>query len=192
MKNSVWIFRIISAFFLAFSAVICLWAYKRGLFSNQKELENFIQSFGVWADIIFCLFQSIQVVFPIIPGGISCFAGVAIFGALKGFILNYLGICTGSVLAFIIAKAFGRPLLLSVFGEKKVTRYENRLINANFTKLFAFLIFIPVAPDDFLCYLAGTTKMNLKTFALIIFTLKPFSISVYSLLLTGIFNFFTN
>lgn len=36
--------------------------------------------------------------------------------------------------------------------------------DGKFLKLFALAIFFPVAPDDFLCYLAGTTKMTWKQF----------------------------
>jgi len=55
-----------------------------------------------------------------------------------------------------------------------------------FAKLFAIAIFLPVAPDDFLCYLAGTTEMRLSKFTLIILLGKPFSIALYSCGLTQI------
>jgi len=44
-----------------------------------------------------------------------------------------------------------------------------------------------VAPDDFLCYLAGTTNMTWKQFVTVIFLGKPFSIALYSLGLTTLF-----
>ena len=52
--------------------------------------------------------------------------------------------------------------------------------NSHFTGWFALAIFLPVAPDDFLCYLAGTTAMCWSIFALIIFACKPFAIALYS------------
>lgn len=55
-----------------------------------------------------------------------------------------------------------------------------------FDKLFAIAIFLPVAPDDFLCMLAGLTKMTFKKFALIIAVCKPFSILLYSIGLSTI------
>ena len=41
--------------------------------------------------------------------------------------------------------------------------------------------------DDFLCYLAGTTKMTWKQFTAVIVLGKPFSIALYSLGLTTAF-----
>ena len=47
--------------------------------------------------------------------------------------------------------------------------------------MVALAIFLPMAPDDFLCYLAGTTEMKLSVFCLILMLGKPASIALYSL-----------
>ena len=52
--------------------------------------------------------------------------------------------------------------------------------------MFAVAIFAPCAPDDMLCYLAGTTDMNWKTYTLIILLGKPASTALYSLGLTAV------
>lgn len=41
-------------------------------------------------------------------------------------------------------------------------------------------IFLPCAPDDLLCMLAGLTHMSLKKFVLIILLGKPLSLIAYS------------
>ena len=46
------------------------------------------------------------------------------------------------------------------------------------------LIFIPVAPDDYLCFLAGTTEISWRLYTAIILLCKPFAIALYSLGLT--------
>ena len=55
---------------------------------------------------------------------------------------------------------------------------------SRFAKWFAFLILIPVAPDDYLCFLAGTTRIGWRLYAAIILLCKPASIALYSLGLT--------
>lgn len=167
---------------------ICVYLWKIGVFTSQEKLKSFISGFGLVGGLVFVFIQVVQVVIPIIPGGISCLAGVILFGAGMGFVYNYVGICIGSILAFLIAKAYGRPLLEKMFQPALLAKYEHWTEAKNrFTKLFAAAIFLPVAPDDFLCYLAGTTKMSLKTFSLIILLGKPCSIAAYSLGLTAIF-----
>ena len=56
-----------------------------------------------------------------------------------------------------------------------------------FARWFALLIFFPVAPDDYLCFLAGTTTIRPALYTAIILLCKPFSIALYSLGLTVLF-----
>ena len=178
---------------IVFLLAACLYLWKMGIFSSQEKLRTFIDGFGMAGGLIFVLIQIIQVVVPIIPGGISCLAGVLMFGGGMGFVYNYIGICIGSVLAFLIAKAYGKPLLRKMFQPNLLEKYENWTQTQNrFAKLFALAIFLPVAPDDFLCYLAGTTNMRLKTFTVIILLGKPCSIAAYSLGLTQIFKWISS
>ena len=112
-------------------------------------------------------------------------AGVILFGAWQGFWYNYIGICVGSLAAFAIARACGRPLLESLFPPKMIEKYDRWMGTGNrFARWFAFLIFIPVAPDDYLCFLAGTTRIDWRLYTAIIFLCKPAAIALYSLGLT--------
>ena len=72
-----------------------------------------------------------------------------------------------------------------MFSEKTIARYSHGTEEkGRFARLFALAIFLPVAPDDFLCYLAGTTEMSWRRYTLIILLGKPFAIALYSLGLT--------
>jgi uncharacterized membrane protein YdjX (TVP38/TMEM64 family) len=176
------LFKIISAVGFAVSIGLCIYGWKAGIFSSQDKLRNFIAGFGIAGAIVFVTFQAVQVVGPMLPGGIGCLAGVLLFGAWKGFFYNYIGICIGSVLAFLVAKYYGKPLLQCLFSEKLITKYEKwSSEKGRFAKMFAIAIFLPVAPDDFLCYLAGTTEMTLTKFTAIILLGKPFAIALYSM-----------
>lgn len=173
---------IISIVGLILTTVFMYWCWKQGILTSQENMQKFIMGFGTAAGIIFILIQIIQVIIPVIPGGVSCVAGVIVFGAGMGFVYNYVGICIGSILVFLIAKRYGRPLMVKMFDKKLIDKYESWTEkNGRFTKLFALAIFLPVAPDDFLCYLAGTTRMKLKTFTAVILLGKPLSIAAYSM-----------
>ena len=173
---------IISMLGLILTAGFMSWAWKQDILTSQENMQKFVMGFGTAAGIIFVLIQIIQVIIPVIPGGVSCVAGVIVFGAGMGFVYNYVGICIGSILVFLIAKRYGRPLMVKMFDKKLIDKYESWTEkNGRFTKLFALAIFLPVAPDDFLCYLAGTTRMKLKTFTAVILLGKPLSIAAYSM-----------
>lgn len=176
--------RIVSLSGFAICVVLAFWGFKSGAFSSEKVMAETVAGFGMAAPALFIMIQAMQVVIPILPGGISCLAGVILFGAVNGFFYNYIGICIGSVLAFALTKSCGRPLLAKLFGDRLLDKYDGWTKDKkSFERFFALAIFLPVAPDDFLCYLAGTTAMSYRKFITIIILCKPFAILMYSLLL---------
>lgn len=185
------LWNVVSIIGLGFCAAIVVWGWRTGILRSSAALQQFIQQFGKGGALMFVIFQAVQVVFPILPGGVSCLVGVIFFGKWLGFLYNYIGICAGSLCAFSISKIWGRRVLVSIFSEKKILRYDAWTEDKHrFLKLFAICIFFPVAPDDFLCYLAGTTSMTWKQFILIILLGKPASIALYSMGLNIIFKLF--
>ena len=150
-------------------------------------MAQFLSGLGIWGPVVFVAIQIVQVVIPILPGGISCLAGVLIFGPVPGFICNYVGICLGSALAFQIARRFGMPAVERAAGNRKLGRYLKWMENGVFDRFFAAAIFFPAAPDDLLCFLAGVTRMRFRKFLLIILLGKPLSIALYSMGLTVVF-----
>lgn len=171
-----------SALSLVVCVVFSVYAYNQHLFTSHEALQAYIAGFGTMGALIFIAFQAVQVVVPILPGGLGCLGGVLLFGPWTGLLYNYIGICAGSIAAFCIARNCGKPILYSIFNEKTITKYEKWTGSASkFTKWFTIAIFLPVAPDDFLCYLAGTTQMSWKNFVTIILLCKPANIALYSL-----------
>ena len=178
------ILRYVSMFGLIICAILAVWAWQSGILTSQQAMSDFVKNAGFWGPALFLILQAVQVVIPILPGGISCLAGVLIFGPWLGFLFNYLGICVGSMLAFLIARHFGRPVLGCLFQHERLSRYDRRMQSRkHLSRWLAIAIFFPVAPDDLLCYLAGTTPISWKTFAAIIWLCKPFSIALYSMFL---------
>jgi uncharacterized membrane protein YdjX (TVP38/TMEM64 family) len=155
-----------------------------GVFKDIDALRSLVGQSIILGPLIFILIQIIQVVIPIIPGGISCAAGVLIFGPMMGFVYNYVGIAIGSVIIFLLGRNYGKPFILSLVSDKTYNKYIGWLDNEKrFERLFTLAIFFPVAPDDALCLMAGLTSMSVKKFTLIILLAKPASIFLYSLAL---------
>ena len=176
------VFQAVSLFGLLLCVAAGIWAWRAGLLTSQERMQAFVTSCGAAGGLLFVAFQAVQVVVPVLPGGLGCLVGVVLFGPVVGFVYNYVGICIGSLMAFAVARNCGRPLLNLLFSEKLLTKYSSWTEQNNrFARLFALAIFFPVAPDDFLCYLAGTTSMTWRRFTAIILLGKPFSIALYSL-----------
>lgn len=174
----------ISIIGLGLSIALTIYFINLGVFKDLNALRGLVGDSIILGSIIFVFIQILQVVIPIIPGGISTAAGVLIFGPYAGFIYNYIGICIGSIIIFLLGRRYGKPFILSMISDKTYNKYIGWLDNQNrFEKLFALAIFLPVAPDDALCLMAGLTNMSVKRYTLIILIAKPLSIFLYSMAL---------
>lgn len=174
----------ISIIGLGLSIALTIYFINLGVFKDINALRGLVGNSVILGPIIFMLLQILQVVIPIIPGGISSAAGVLIFGPYLGFIYNYVGISIGSVIIFLLGRRYGKPFILSMVSDKTYDKYIGWLDNqSRFEKLFALAIFLPVAPDDALCLMAGLTNISVKKFTLIILLAKPLSIFLYSMAL---------
>jgi len=163
------------------TVIFIIYGVQGHIFTSQDSLKRFLEIFGVWAPTIFILFQIVQVIFPILPGGIGCIAGIIFWGPVLGTIYNYIGICLGSFAAFYLSRKLGSDFVKSITKHKLFGKYKYLLEeNSKFEKWFAIAIFFPLAPDDFLCYLAGLTKITYRKFASIILIGKPFGIIAYT------------
>lgn len=158
--------------------------YQLGYFQDPKKLQSFMKGKGIFAPAIFIFIQIIQVVIPIIPGGVSTAAGVLMFGPLWGFIYNYLGIVLGSLILFFLGRHYGRAFVVHFVSQEMHNKYLSKLENQKrWDTFFALMIFFPFAPDDVLVLISSLTEMTYKKFTWIILLGKPASIAVYSLAL---------
>ena len=169
---------------LSVIVVLTIYGVQTGLLTDRDKLEMLVKKSGIWGPVLFIIIQMVQVVLPIIPGGITCGAGVVIFGAWHGLLYNYIGIVAGSMINFYLARRYGQCFVKYFVKEETYEKYIGWLEKGKkFDKFFAFAIFFPCAPDDVLCLIAGLTRMSWKKFAAIILLGKPASIAMYSLAL---------
>lgn len=156
-------------------------AVKERWFLDNKILLTKIKSFGLLAPLCFILIQIVQVVLPVIPGGASCLVGVMAFGAVGGFIYNYVGLVLGSICSFLLSRKFGMSIINKLFKEKDIKKALDKINNSKYDLIFFLIILLPGLPDDLFCYISGITKMSLKKFTLIILIGKPLTLLVYSI-----------
>lgn len=174
--------KIIGVLVLLAVAVLTFLGYRNHIFDSAQNFNRFIEGLGMWGPVAFISIQAVQIVIPVIPAPVCALAGVVSYGPWIGFLYNYIGTIIGSCLAFGISRKYGFILARSIVSEETFEKYTKWLEHGEkkFNRLFAIAIFLPVAPDDFLCYLAGLTKMPFQKFLLIILIGKPFTLLSYS------------
>lgn len=186
------VIRILSFVGIGLSVLVIIWAWREGYLSDPDKMQAALSPYPILAPFIFLIIQFVQVVIPLLPGGITMPAGVMLFGPWLGLLLNYIGVCLGSLTAFSIARRFGEPLVLRIVPEHIYTKYVKKLDSRGYKRFLAIAILAPISPDDALCYLTGLSKMPFKTFAWIIILCKPWTIAVYSLVVVEGWEFTLN
>ncbi len=168
-------------------AGVILKAYMDGRFASVEALQEYIRGFGALAPLLLIVIQALQVIVPVLPGFLGCAAGAALFGSVGGFWCNYIGICAGSILAFLLAKKYGVRLVEALFPKEQYEKYSGWAAGSRSYIAFLFLgMALPLFPDDFFCYFSGLTKMKADRFAAIILLGKPWCILAYSVAFAAI------
>ena len=180
-KNIKRIIKVISYLFILLVVIAIAVMFRKNLFQSPEQIVEIVKKYGVYGPLIFLIIQLLQVILPIIPGGISNLAGVLLFGSVKGFILNYIGVVLGSIICFILSKKFGIKIINILFKEKTIKKYMKYLNNDKFSLIFFITILLPFFPDDLLCYISGLSKMTIKKFIIIVMLGKPISLLLYSI-----------
>ena len=175
-----YLFKFIAIFITISIVLFIIYAFKLGIFDDKYILVNYIKTLGIIAPIIFIILQIIQVIIPIIPGGITCLAGVLAFGPILGFIYNYIALIIGSCIVYYLASKYGILLVKKLFKESTINKYIKYIDSKGFKVLFFISIILPFFPDDLLCYIASISKIKFNSYLIINLMGKPISLLGYS------------
>ncbi len=131
---------------------------------SQQEIQDFIESTGVIAPIVYIGVSFAQVTLLPIPGAITILAGTYIFGPWLAFLYSYIGMMLGSLAAFGLGKLVGRPYVNWVAGSHEEAEMWIKKLKGR-EKVFLFFAFLfPLFPDDILCSIAGILPIKWSTF----------------------------
>lgn len=151
---------------------------------TQEEMQAYLQSWGIWAPLLFILISFLQVSVIRLPSTITILAGNYLFGPVS-FFYSYIGILAGSLVAFALGKWIGRKYVDWVVGShEKVDEWLEKLKNKSNVILF-FMFLLPGFPDDMLCSIAGITPLGFIGFTLMQLISRALAIGATLLLFSG-------
>jgi len=147
--------------------------------------QSYLGNLGLFAPLIFMALQMIQVIYPIVPGGMTSVIGYLAFGPIWGFVYNFTGIFLGSLLAFGLARRYGESFAKAFVSQETYDKYIGYLDKNDgkyFAKLLGAAFALPGFPDDFLCMVSGLSKMTWKKFITIFLITKPVTLYLYTVI----------
>jgi len=108
-----------------------------------------------------------------------------LFGFLYGFLLSLGAVFLGSIAAFLLGKAFGRPLVERIAGKSTVDKYM-KSVSSRQRIVLIMMFLLPFFPDDLLCLIAGLSAMRLPQFSLIVILTRPWGLLFSALAGSGL------
>lgn len=136
-------------------------------YENSNILRDLISEHPFISALVMVLICSVQVIVAFIPGEVVEVAAGYAFGTFGGAALCTLGITCGSVVAILLARKFGRPLVEAFYPREKIDSLPilNDPKKRNVLVLMLFLI--PGTPKDLFTYIIGLTEMSVPLYLLL-------------------------
>lgn len=143
--------------------------------NSIQSLRDYIADFGNMAVFLFILFCFLQVVILPVPGSVAVAAGVALFGPLKCAIYSFIGIVTGSIVAFAIGRWIGYKAVKWIVGKDTLDKWLEKLKGKDYL-ILSIMFLLPMFPDDVLCFIAGLSSMTWPYFIIMIVITRLISV----------------
>jgi len=153
-----------------------------------SQMQNYIIEAGPWGPLVYVLAMVIAIVISPIPSSPLAILAGAIFGWTEAFILTMIGAVGGAIIAFYIARMFGRPIVEKLISPSRLAEIEEMMPERHLALAIFFLRIPPLPFFDAISYAAGLTKISFRSFTIatffglipIVFTLSYFGGMAFS------------
>ncbi|MBN3554294.1 TVP38/TMEM64 family protein [Fictibacillus nanhaiensis] len=148
------------------SIVMFIFALNHFIFKiTPISLRDWVLSFGMVAPIIYIIVNVIRP-FTLFPISVLSLAGGLAFGVVWGTVYTVFSATIGAILSFYIAKHLGtRWIKQKTDSPSRIEKWQNQLKEKGFVYIFLLRI-IPVLNFDVVSYVAGISKLKLRSYIL--------------------------
>ena len=131
--------------------------------ADIKGLRTYLAGFGILAPIVSMALMVLQALASPLPAFVITFANSWIFGWFWGAVYSWTGAMIGASVGYWIAKAYGRPVVEILVGNKSLEMTDHFFETyGEYSIIVARLI--PVVPFDIISYAAGLTRIGFWSF----------------------------
>jgi uncharacterized membrane protein YdjX (TVP38/TMEM64 family) len=136
---------------------------------NIDIIVNFIDRYGVLAGIGLPVLESFL---PVLPLVLFVTLNVFFFGFFGGYMLSWIGNCTGSILVFMFVRYIRRKRhMINIHKDTRYYRIKKRISDNDFTLLFILLCF-PFTPSSLVTLTAAVSDIKLEHFVIALLPAK--------------------
>jgi uncharacterized membrane protein YdjX (TVP38/TMEM64 family) len=157
--------------FLIAGAPIVLWTSREPVaamwrwFSDRDAVTTSMHQLGAWGPVVLFVLFVLQVFLAFIPGQALMVASGFLYGFWGGFLVSWLSLVIGGELAFALSRRYGRTFVARWISTDVLARWD-RSANGQGIAFFAVTLFMPLVPNDAMCYVAGLGKISRLRFSI--------------------------
>ena len=133
--------------------------------SDREAFTAYINSFGILGPVVLALLHTLQVIVSMLPGEVFFFAAGYVYGLPMGFLLNLIVTTLAGLVAFSIARKWGRPVVDRLAPAQVIDRWDAAARNNGFV-FFLMSFMLPLFPTDTMNYVAGLSSIPWPQYAL--------------------------
>ncbi len=152
---------------------------------TRKQIQEYVESTGAIAPLVFIGISFLQVTFVPIPGVVTILAGNYLFGPYLSFLYSYIGMTIGGIVGFYLGRLIGRPFINWVAGGKEIADGWIKRLKGKETVFLFFAFLLPLFPDDLLCSIAGILSISFPLFFLMQLVTRATSIAGTLIFMSG-------
>lgn len=161
---------------LLIGALAALWIPVSQIGTDPAALRRWVEQAGPLGPLVFFLLNVAQIVAAPNPGYPVQVLGGILFGLVPGSIITVGGMVTGGVLAAWLGRKLGRPWLEKRMGADTLQHWSDL---AHIDSVWTWWIILLIPLGDIPYFLAGLSRIRLRTFALVILTSRgPFTVLI--------------
>ena len=137
---------------------------------GMEELQESIASAGILGPLIFIAIKALTFTFAPLSAGPIQFASGILFGVVGGTLYSVIGELIGGCINFMIARVFGRRIVLRFVGEtamKRVDEFYERYLD-DWKSLFAARVLL-FSVYDFISYAVGFSRISFPVYVVVSF-----------------------
>ena len=134
--------------------------------SDPKGFTSWLSQFGPFVILVYILIQSLTIIIAPIGGFFIQVAMLTLFPPAFAFTIIYLVVTPLYLVNFLIARKFGRPLVIRLVGRKALEKVDHMAKDMGVSTLLILKLFQGMY-FDYISYAVGLTQIPFKTFAII-------------------------
>lgn len=163
MKTKTYLYSVVLVLIFLATIIAFYWFSKSPYF---LRVDTWIKANVVTYVIFLFLYKTVGVLFPPIPGGLVTLASIPFLGWINAYLIDFFGSFCGGIIAYYLAKKYGHPFLLKIFGEDIARKIENIKVKKNreIEAVFTYRLALGSTILEAVYYGAGFLKIGFRNF----------------------------